>query len=134
MVFSPIIWHGVEADIQQLLEQIWMPGAHTDVGGGYSNKFLGEASLLTMIDRLKKYTNVGIDGSVVEDLQRSVANIAQAEVIIHYETKKVLGRDIFERQKRTIDKSLAKKSCQFASQIKKCLIKKEYIECRIKNM
>ncbi|MBR0847432.1 DUF2235 domain-containing protein [Bradyrhizobium diazoefficiens] len=39
----------------QSLEQIWMPGVHTDIGGGYGHSFLSTLSLLVMIDKIKQY-------------------------------------------------------------------------------
>jgi uncharacterized protein (DUF2235 family) len=38
------------------LEQIWLPGVHSDIGGGGSNKTLSDISLLVMIDRLLHHT------------------------------------------------------------------------------
>ncbi|GHC66628.1 T6SS phospholipase effector Tle1-like catalytic domain-containing protein [Neogemmobacter tilapiae] len=33
-------------------EQLWLPGVHTDIGGGYDNRTLSDLSLMIMIDRL----------------------------------------------------------------------------------
>ena len=46
--FTPIIWTGCSHDAQAL-EQIWLPGVHCDVGGGYQDAFLSTLSLITMI-------------------------------------------------------------------------------------
>jgi hypothetical protein len=52
--FDPLVWSG-RSHNEQILEQIWMPGVHTDVGGGYQRAFLSTVSLLTMIDKLAEY-------------------------------------------------------------------------------
>jgi uncharacterized protein (DUF2235 family) len=54
--FLPVLFTGVE-DKEQQLEQIWMPGVHSDVGNGYVQDFLGNISLLTMLDRLIEKTS-----------------------------------------------------------------------------
>jgi uncharacterized protein (DUF2235 family) len=52
--FSPLIWdcrsHG-----DQVLEQIWMPGVHADIGGCSNGRFLGDVALLTMLDRIREH-------------------------------------------------------------------------------
>jgi uncharacterized protein (DUF2235 family) len=58
--FKPIMWTG-KASEKTYLEQIWMPGVHSDVGGAYSNRFLGDLSLLTMIDRVLARTSLNFE-------------------------------------------------------------------------
>jgi hypothetical protein len=55
--FLPVLFEGVEDDKEQQLEQIWMPGVHTDVGGGYEQDFLGKISLMTMLGRPILFSN-----------------------------------------------------------------------------
>jgi uncharacterized protein (DUF2235 family) len=50
--YKPILFEPREG---QTLEQIWMPGVHTDIGGGYGHSFLSTLSLLVMIDKIKQY-------------------------------------------------------------------------------
>ena len=38
---------------QQVLEQVWFPGVHCDVGGGYAASGLADASFLWMVDKAK---------------------------------------------------------------------------------
>jgi uncharacterized protein (DUF2235 family) len=52
--FIPILWSG-RSHSGQTLEQIWMPGVHADIGGGYRHAFLSTVSLLLMIDKLAQY-------------------------------------------------------------------------------
>ncbi|WP_024513090.1 DUF2235 domain-containing protein [Bradyrhizobium sp. ARR65] len=58
--FRPIMWTG-KRDPKTYLEQIWMPGVHSDVGGAYGNRILGNISLLTMIDRVVEKTDLSFD-------------------------------------------------------------------------
>jgi len=67
--FSPLLWPSPE-DPKQRSEQIWMPGVHSDVGGGSNGHFLNDVSLLTMIDRAGEYcTELEWDSSFLEDLK-----------------------------------------------------------------
>jgi uncharacterized protein (DUF2235 family) len=49
------------------LEQIWLPGVHTDIGGGYPNSALSDISLIVMLDRLAHYCHLNFDADVLED-------------------------------------------------------------------
>jgi len=49
--FWPMPWDQI-SDPQQKMEQIWMPGVHSDIGGGYEKSFISKVSFLAMIDRL----------------------------------------------------------------------------------
>lgn len=42
------------------IEQIWFPGVHSDIGGGYENSLLSDISLLTMLDRILKHTDLAV--------------------------------------------------------------------------
>lgn len=46
--FSPTLWTGVED--RDSVKQIWFPGAHSDVGGGYVEKGLADAALAWMME------------------------------------------------------------------------------------
>jgi Uncharacterized alpha/beta hydrolase domain (DUF2235) len=39
----------------EAIEQIWMPGVHSDIGGNADGIFLSDVALLTMIERTKHY-------------------------------------------------------------------------------
>jgi hypothetical protein len=63
--FEPLLWSGTSRQ-DQVLEQIWMPGVHCDVGGGYNYAFLSTISLLLMIDKLAQYHPLlGFDESYI---------------------------------------------------------------------
>jgi uncharacterized protein (DUF2235 family) len=93
--FSPIMWTGIREVDEPIskrrrdgssLEQVWMPGVHADVGGGYSNRLLGDISLLTMIDRVMARTDLSFDLTECRKLNvRSATNLVR----IHNEYTKL---------------------------------------------
>ncbi|EIE49092.1 DUF2235 domain-containing protein [Salipiger aestuarii] len=46
--FSPTLWQGHDAGRD--IRQVWFPGVHADIGGGYRERGLGDISLRWMID------------------------------------------------------------------------------------
>jgi uncharacterized protein (DUF2235 family) len=57
--YEPQLWAGFDGDTEgRSLEQIWMPGVHSDIGGLYSDTFLGEMALITMISRVDERTQL----------------------------------------------------------------------------
>jgi uncharacterized protein (DUF2235 family) len=74
--FKPVLWTGI-SDAKKLgfnwqpstLEQIWMPGVHSDVGGAYSERHLGNLALQTMIDRVIHRTSLSFDLQRCRELQ-----------------------------------------------------------------
>jgi uncharacterized protein (DUF2235 family) len=71
--FSPILFEDVERTDQHF-EQIWMPGVHSDIGGGYTSHFLGNVSLITMLDRLKQKTTLTLIPERLSKLRTSIQN------------------------------------------------------------
>lgn len=69
--YRNIAFDGVEDATKQTLEQIWMPGVHSDIGGGYGQDFLSNISLLTMIDRLKT-AGLKLDNNRLEPLKQNI--------------------------------------------------------------
>ena len=51
--FAPTLW---EPNLQkgQTMEQVWFPGTHTDIGGGYKESGLSNVTLNWMVDKAKK--------------------------------------------------------------------------------
>jgi uncharacterized protein (DUF2235 family) len=68
--FRPILFEGKNPE--QILEQIWMPGVHTDIGGGYIEDFLSKVALMTMLDYIREYTYLKIDFARSRALRASV--------------------------------------------------------------
>jgi len=66
--FKPVYWTGLGSGAdgpvfrpKRTLEQIWMPGVHSDVGGAYDERHLGNLALQTMIDRIIARTDLSFD-------------------------------------------------------------------------
>ena len=83
--FRPILW---AAGIEDRAEQIWMPGVHSNVGGTPIDRFLGDVSLLAMVDRIRAKTGLGLYFKEVKDIYDDVVNnlkLPQQNVIVSYE-------------------------------------------------
>jgi uncharacterized protein (DUF2235 family) len=58
--FLPELWETDKEDGSRHLEQVWFPGVHSDIGGGYEDdRKLADATMAWMAERLK--TVVGLD-------------------------------------------------------------------------
>ena len=54
--FLPTLWaRGNDAPAEQVLEQVWFPGSHCDVGGGFSDAGLSDGALTFMCDRASRH-------------------------------------------------------------------------------
>ena len=51
--FHPVLWDETEETDSERIEQVWFPGAHADVGGGYPNHDLSLVSLDWMISKVE---------------------------------------------------------------------------------
>ena len=62
--FLPVLWDDVDAEGQaagQVIEQVWFPGVHSDIGGGYDDDWkLADLSLDWMLDRLRNVAGLHI--------------------------------------------------------------------------
>lgn len=56
-----------EENAAALLEQIWLPGVHTDIGGGYNHSGLSDISLIIMLDRIANSTNLSFGAEPFEE-------------------------------------------------------------------
>lgn len=57
--FQPQLWTDFEGDpSNRVMEQIWMPGVHSDIGGMHNDDFLGHATLSLMLSRIESYTQL----------------------------------------------------------------------------
>ena len=60
--FEATLWERPSKDIaDQIVEQIWFPGAHADVGGGYANSESADLSLRWMIARVTLHSGLAIE-------------------------------------------------------------------------
>ena len=57
--FQPAVW--VKSDAGQVLEQVWFPGVHSNIGGGYEQHGLSDTTLLWMISRLLAHRLLDLD-------------------------------------------------------------------------
>jgi uncharacterized protein (DUF2235 family) len=70
---------------EQHLEQIWMPGVHSDIGGVYSESTLGDLSLLTMIERVKAHTELQFFSELDVNTDALRRNLYLGNVTVNYE-------------------------------------------------
>ena len=102
-VFSPLLWSG-PSRADQVIEQIWMPGVHADVGGASEETLLGDISFLTMLNRLRKYCpELALFEEYIDDKLRP--HIGNARVLAITSERSDVFRKVLRRQVRTIGKS-----------------------------
>ncbi|GJD86908.1 hypothetical protein BHAOGJBA_0406 [Methylobacterium hispanicum] len=83
--FEPLAWKG-SFDPNTVVEQLWMPGVHSDIGGAYPSKYLGDAALLVMIDRILARTPLRIE---VGDLNYLLSN-SNTPIVVNDEYNEAL--------------------------------------------
>jgi uncharacterized protein (DUF2235 family) len=62
--FSPTLWtvkKGASLPPGQIVEQVWFPGCHANIGGGYADCALSDIALLWMAERLTQTTGLAVD-------------------------------------------------------------------------
>jgi uncharacterized protein (DUF2235 family) len=75
-------WEHRHSDAQTV-EQIWLPGVHSDIGGGYKEAFLSTLSLLAMMDKISEHCpDISFDRDYIQGLLRS---IEADEIQVHNE-------------------------------------------------
>lgn len=65
--FEPTFWTMLDKKPKARVEQVWFPGVHSDIGGGYKETGLSDAALIWMIDRM---ADVGLSFDLVAVRQR----------------------------------------------------------------
>ena len=68
--FEPTLWtrkRGTAQPEEQIVEQVWFPGSHANVGGGFKDSRLSDIALLWMAERMTQTTSLAID---LEGLRR----------------------------------------------------------------
>ena len=60
---------GIASDI---VREIWIPGVHSDVGGGYPENLIGNVSLLTMAELMKEMGGVELEQSGYNNVVSSI--------------------------------------------------------------
>lgn len=69
--FRPTFWTKLKDDPLpegQVIEQVWFPGCHANVGGGYKNSTLSDISLIWMAERVTQLTGAEIDFTHLKQL------------------------------------------------------------------
>jgi uncharacterized protein (DUF2235 family) len=69
--FKPTLWTQQEGAGDQRLEQVWFPGVHSDVGGGYLQAGLSDVAFQWMIDKARSF-----DLTIVEPPVRAGAPVS----------------------------------------------------------
>ena len=62
--FEPTLWtlkRGATLPEGQIVEQVWFPGSHANVGGGFKDSRLSDIALLWMAERMTQTTSLAID-------------------------------------------------------------------------
>jgi hypothetical protein len=67
--FVPAMWEWPDIDIEdQVVEQVWFPGVHSNIGGGYGDTDLSDLTLRWMMARVLANTNLRFEGEALEYL------------------------------------------------------------------
>ena len=69
--FQPTLWttkKGAALPSGQIIEQVWFPGSHANVGGGFKDSALSDIALLWMAERIAGTTGLAVD---FEQLRKS---------------------------------------------------------------
>ncbi|MDA0737987.1 MAG: DUF2235 domain-containing protein [Nitrospirae bacterium] len=75
------------------IEEIWFTGVHSDVGGGYDRRRLGDITLRYMITRAQKHGLVFFDEAVEE-----VSENVKGEGLLHQHKKRLFGYKMGQRK------------------------------------
>jgi hypothetical protein len=67
--FGPVLWRKREdgSHEQKVIEQVWFPGAHSDVGGGDQGSGLSAAALSWMIRRVQAHSELAFDEDYIDE-------------------------------------------------------------------
>lgn len=79
--FAPVLWDDPDAEARafgQIIEQVWFPGVHSDIGGGYEDdNRLADLTLHWMLGRLE--TLAGLDIPLTVTIQDNLLATAHDE-------------------------------------------------------
>lgn len=67
--FRPTLWEQHPEPGEQVMEQVWFPGVHSDVGGGYKDKGLADCALDWMVAKARD-TGLAFDEKYMADICR----------------------------------------------------------------
>jgi uncharacterized protein (DUF2235 family) len=93
--FAPTVWRADDADAhRQRVEQVWFPGSHSNVGGGYADCTLSDITLQWMAERAGSCgLELGADrlGAVAPDAFEGTLNDSRTRL---YKLQRPLVREI----------------------------------------
>jgi len=86
-IFEPALWVINESSINefnpQKCEQVWFPGVHSNVGGGYCDTGLSDTALLWMVEKASE-TGLEFEGGSVEKIKSdSCGELRNSATIIY---------------------------------------------------
>jgi hypothetical protein len=62
----------LDVKVPQVLKQVWFPGVHSNIGGGYDHHGLSDTTLLWMVSQIRQYDLLDLDVPCITDsLDRS---------------------------------------------------------------
>jgi len=78
--FKPNLWTGEEAQ-DQVVEQVWFPGVHSNIGGSYASTVLSNVSLKWMVDKARQ-CGLSFNNILMEDLEEKMSkeHISKARI------------------------------------------------------
>lgn len=80
--------------IQERGREIWMPGVHSDIGGGYRDHLLAKISLYTMAIGLKKRANIALEQISIKALNDDIqAELRKREFYVNLEPDMLIKRN-----------------------------------------
>ncbi len=60
--FGPVLWQKARGqDLPQVVEQVWFPGAHSNVGGGWADTSVSNLALKWLIRRVQAHSDLAFD-------------------------------------------------------------------------
>ncbi len=74
--FHPVLWDESKTSDPERIEQVWFPGMHSDVGGGYPNGDLSALSLHWMMQRVSGSHGLRFLDNERRDIEKRVTNTA----------------------------------------------------------
>lgn len=66
-VFAPTLWDESKVHPEQTVRQVWFPGVHSNIGGGYADQGLSDIALDWMIGELKAHTPLSFDDAYIAE-------------------------------------------------------------------
>jgi len=88
--FKPAVWEPQTDSENQIVQQVWFSGVHSDVGGGYGDTGLSDIALTWMVHRalingleFKPRTIIPAPGSIILSSERSARVDPESKGILH---------------------------------------------------